>query len=593
MKLILKYSLRNLVRIPIRSALYFATLFIATLAVCLCGKLYQSTITASENFANNYPFVATVTIRQHTMPDGQQIHSDNYLSFNHLEILLKSDEVVAYNIKMRAGSLAEDEIINMLPNDDLLNSPAISYIAPGRYIDVYAVANPYMLSDFFNGDKELMSGEWFSEEELRGGQRVILVSEAVADKYDFSSGDTIIHKCFSNPNSYAEYRITGIFESEANELVAYIPLSDYLRDVAIYRTDLAYLTDEKTLSMQAFRLDRIDFLLKDEDSGEKFIRDAKALGLDGSMFSIAINDKSYKTVERGLEAIERITITVLAIICTTAFAVIILLSVFYHIAKQKEKKILRALGMNRESVTAIVLCEILLLIIFSCGTGYCVGTAVSDDMIEYIDKNIIIGYNDAANADSSDPHAETLLAAPIRLSLVEKTIDEQMIPVLELGNDVDESLKARTELFYLNTDTAIKLLGVSSANIETFKNTASYGEQILDSNNRASGYRFKCWAPLGSEYQIGDTFSVITQSANGAVKLVESDGKWMYDSPTSEIYRQIALTIVGYYDGTDYPDDISFLMSLEELERLYQYSTVVTEDFRCNRYEDMEDICLK
>ncbi|MBP3378587.1 MAG: hypothetical protein J6L96_07545, partial [Clostridia bacterium] len=385
---------------------------------------------------------------------------------------------------------------------------------------------------------------------------------------------------------------------------AYIPLEDYFRD----RRDLfhgsLYLTDE---AMKDLQISRIDLLLRDKDSGEKLIRYADEIGLDMTRYEIAVNDKKFKTVDDGLSAICRIAVTVLVSVCLTAVAVLILLSVFYHVAKQKEKHVLHALGMPEVKVAGIIACEILTLVIVAFSVGGIVGRCSSDALISYVDDNILSSYEQ--KTQDGEAFTETPLSAPINLTLRESQIPTVSIPYLSLGkyNPGDLEL-CRREVLYIN-EKMVNVLGVESADIGGFANRASYSQEIL-SELRNRTITFKCYVPSTSNYKVNDRIKIFVQDPSGGIQLGETrlvytkqeDGTWLIDQvedlryyrPTDEVgVMKESFIVVGYFDPSDYPEGTDIVMALEELELMYQYCTVTSEKYRGNRYEFWEDVCLK
>lgn len=608
MKLIFKYSFRNLVRTPLRSLLYFLTIFVSVLTVILCGKIYGSAKLARENFSENYPFVATVMVRPQLGPEGIPVSFNQYFSLDHLELISGSDQVVTANIDIPVGFLAEDEIIKKLPSNELLESDSFATSVSNDIITVRAINTPYLVSEFISGRWTLTSGEWFTEEQLRGGHRVMLISESIAEKYGFAVGDKIIYRPYLLGLKYAEYTVVGIFNGESTMYSAYMPLEDYFRECDSLRLNNLHMTSEM---MNNFQISRIDLLLQDKNSGEKLIRYADAAGLDMAQFEIAINDKAFKTIDDGLSSICRIAVTVLVSVCLTAVAILALLSAFYHLAKQKEKNVLCALGMPRGKVTMVIVCEVLTLIILATVAGGIVGSVGADFMISYVDGNILSNYQQEAQEGES--FAETLLSTPIQLTLRQSEAQTASIPYLPLGrNNPDGHALCRREMLYIDEE-AVDIIGVESADIVNFKNSTSHSEDILTGNRRET-VTFECYVPEASSYKINEKLNIFTQDPTGGVELriykqeyvMLDDGGWgvriddeLHYSRTvlaldgEQYSAKQQLVVVGYFDPEDFPEGTDIVMALDELELLYQYCTVTSENYRGNRYELWEDVCSK
>ena len=105
MKFAVRHAFINVVRMPVRTALCFLIIFAVTAVSAVCIRLNKLTESARERFADEYPAVATVSVRVTTSPDGVRSYASKRLYLDDAAMLARSDTVRSYGISIFAGKL--------------------------------------------------------------------------------------------------------------------------------------------------------------------------------------------------------------------------------------------------------------------------------------------------------------------------------------------------------------------------------------------------------------------------------------------------------------------------------------------------------
>lgn len=574
MKFTLKHAFLNIVRMPARTAICFL-ITLSTVAVSVvCGHIAAVTDATIDSFASAYPIVATVYARPVEMPDGRLDVVPPSLTLDDVVLLSNTDSVRAYNITLTAGALAESALIDTLPDNSIFEEEPAPHLENESDTAVNAVNNIQLTEAFFSGDSVLTAGELFTESDMRGGSRAIIISSATADRYGLTVGDSITIKVKLN-KLYAVYHIRGVYESARGMTCAYIPLADYFKDLAVFGGSDSYL--ENSIRRTDI-VSRLDFLLTDGESIETFITDALRHGFDASAYNISVNDKPYKTVLQGLRDIRTVSLVVLFSVLVVGVAVFILVSVFFSLSRKRERTVLRALGMKNAHISTMFVCEIavIALVAFLCGIGG--GYAVADTALTIIERTsfheTVAQANEARVTEDVREEKWLTLQKTIEISLTDSYTgtDGYILPVEDFTlSDTDNT--TRYEVFWSDGE-SVPITGVVWLDVPGFVNEPSWPHSICKDSHRIGGYSFDCYVPEGSEYDIGDMIVIWPQNEQTTSMMLQIGEKHTY---VSAGYFDAYLRVVGNYTSDTYS---GVVMPKRELELLCAYAGVTGDVYR-------------
>ncbi len=574
MKFTLKHAFLNIVRMPARTAICFL-ITLSTVAVSVvCGHIATVTDATIDSFASAYPIVATVYARPVEMPDGMLNVVPPSLTLDDVVMLSKTDSVRAYNITLMAGALAESALIDTLPDNSIFEEQPAQHLENESDTAVNAVNNIQLTEAFFSGDSVLTAGELFTESDMRGGSRAIIISSDTADRYGLTVGDSITIK-FKLNKQYAVYHIRGVYESARGMTCAYIPLADHFKDYAVFGGIDSYLENS---ARRVDTVSRLDFLLQGEESVETFITDALRHGFDASAYNISVNDKPYKTVLQGLRDIRTVSLVVLVSVLAVGAAVFILAAVFFSLSRKRERTVLRALGMKNAHISTMFACEIAVIALAASLCGGWIGYTVADTALGMIERtsfhDTVAQANEARVTEDIREEKWLTLQKTIEISLTDSYtgLDGYILPVEDFTlSDTDNT--TRYEVFWADGE-CIPITGVVWLDVPGFVNESSWPHSICKDSHRMSGYSFDCYVPEDSEYDIGDVIVVFPQNEQESSMMMIIGEEHIY---TSTGIFEVYLRVIGKYSSDIYS---GVVMPKRELELLCEYAGVTGDIYR-------------
>lgn len=575
MKRVLKLALKNIVAIPQRTFIYFSIVFITVLTVVVCFTLYSVGNDAGERFERDYATVATVYPKTISNEVGTAtVRSGAYLSFDDLASLRSSDTVAAYGFSILCGSVPDAEIISRLPGEWLLEKEPQKIIKP-TYYSLYAVENLMLLDRFFRGDSVITEGAPFSDTDVRRAERVAIISQTVAEHHGLHVGDDIVFDM--KDNCFVIFKITGIYSSKLGLNDCYIPFSTFSKLYGAMHSN-TYVTD----SERRYRITRMDFLLNDVNGGGEFISDAINNGLDIGNFDIAVNDRQYKIAMNGISSLCNVSAVVFVSVLCAGVALVVLISFFYSAMRQKERHVLRALGIKDREVSGMMLTESAIIIAFSLLAGMAAGIPASRLAVLIADEQQTESTKTEISYSVIDPFDKTpemTLQRDMDFSLfgsADSYISENIIPYRRAIASEDEVAHRYERFWVYKTNEEITVLGITKADINDFSNVASNPYSLTKDFSRKRGYTFDCYVSEHSQYNVGDIIYFYA-SPEGTIVRVTADGQFNQER---KIY--FAFKVAGTYTG-DYDADV--VVAMEEMELLCDCVYLHSDGYNNDRYD--------
>ncbi|MBR2634554.1 MAG: ABC transporter permease [Clostridia bacterium] len=578
MKVFFHFVFRNVIRRPLRSFLCFFIALLTALVMIVCQTISQRVESALTDLEKNYPAVATITRRAVISPDGVKIPSSRYLTVDEAYPLSQSGSVKAWNITLPAGSLAQEELMGKLPDEEFLAEPPREVISVDDRVSVQAVNNLVLTEAFYSGESKIVEGRLFTSEEMRGGTRAIILSRNTARRYGLALGDKVTFD-FENSGSFSLYRVVGIYESGKGTELCYIPLEDYFRDLCMLWPTGAHLD---SVAARPDRVIRLDFLLTSPESGEVFIRDAQSLGFDLSAFDININDGAYFAVKDGLEGILLLSRIVFFSVLTVGTVILALIIWFFSSSGKNERTVLRVLGMKSAKISAMFASEYVLIMIAALSAALLSGGAVSDSALHFVERCALEEAVEEANAQedlSERTNREIILKRKIHLSLIDG-YEGLVGEVHAVSNHLEEGkIGVRREIFWSQSG-AMTLLGMTDFAVDGFENTASFERDILSESGKLSGYYFRCYVPENSPYRVGEIIPLMPQKMGEALVFTGDLANGLYRG----VLISSGLVVSGIYPPEAHIGE-EFVLPMKELELMCEYLSISSEKYRSVRYD--------
>lgn len=242
----------------------------------------------------------------------------------------------------------------------------------------------------------LYDGGFFTNEQLKNGENVIIIEKSLADLNDISIGDTItIEKVEmkrgrkdtteedSGSSIEVTYEIVGIYETENKsdlsnnnfgmsmnneENKMYVPSMSVLKMQEI-GLDADALN---TLKQTGYTLESVTFIIDDPENSDLFIEEVKNMkDIDLTYRTLSIDNAAYQKMVGNIESISSTARILVVVVIIAGISIIMLLSMLTIKDRKYEIGVLLSLGESKIKVLFQLVSEILIvgIIAFTLAVG--------------------------------------------------------------------------------------------------------------------------------------------------------------------------------------------------------------------------------
>lgn len=572
--MIFKLAIKNIVRSPGRTLLYFLIIFMTALSVS-CGCFVKlAGDNASSSLASDYMFVATLT----SATTGEY---DKGAGLSDFIICAKSDTVKAYNVSLTLdiGELAEPEALTSLPvkieNPD--DVPAVTSRKIG--CDVLASNNIALEPLFFDGTYYFVAGGDFTKEGYAGDRAEMIIPRWVSEKYSINVGDTVVKYMQGVNIIYRAHTVVGVYDtadSDSASLPSYEPIE-------LYCQEYARLTLGKTDYIDGIGINRADFVLGSSGDFEKFVLDAKENGLSFTSCKLTFNDKAYNILKGQLDNVNMIILLMIAVISLTCAGVITFFTAYFYNSRKNEFAVLRCLGMPQRKVRLLFFTEIIILFVISASLGAFTGYKSSGAVCDYINTSVMTEANEMANIKQSELTRDSARKARlpleqivgIRISLEKAPEAEDKITNRLLKSDGKISVRyqniynsnvegtsGQPDEVWKTEDKWEKLRLCSVSDITSVNTSVSYEEAYEE---RGFPGRVFCYVSESSGHKAGDIIRV-QKTLYSELYMYSGVGGVFAGRP---IISFSTLCVAGTYEENEYFSGNDIIVRAEDFDGIY------------------------
>lgn len=278
-------------------------------------------------------------------------------------------------------------------------------------------------SNFTSETGTIVSGRYFTDDEVNNSEKVVMIEKTIADLNDISVGDNITVKRVnqrgpmssdddSSSSIEITYKVVGIYKTSnptdvsSSGFMGSFNLTEntmYAPYTTILSADLEGLTgDELTAAKEkitenGYEVRNVTFNLKNPSDTDAFIAEVKAMkDIDTKYRSLSANDAAYEQMVGPIENVAS-TSTVLVIVVVVAGAFIIgLLSMLSIKDRKYELGVLLSLGESRFKIVAQLICEMLIIAIVSFGAA-----AIVSNCTAQLTTNFLLNQEIASSENQS------------------------------------------------------------------------------------------------------------------------------------------------------------------------------------------------
>ncbi|MBQ3490249.1 MAG: ABC transporter permease [Clostridia bacterium] len=575
---VLKFAFRNLVRLPLRTLLYFSIVFFIALSISASLFVYGACANAKEALDESYIFVASLVPRK-----------KDSLSLRDIGYCADGTEILSYNVSMSEnnGVILGGAYMQKLPKKtESKNAPAAWMDEIGAKL--VAVENLYLVPSFFSGECTMRDGTGITQKGYVGESAEVVIPWWFAEKYGISVGDILIRRYYRNDYGeyiYLESGVVGIYETNAlspNEMdyPVYIPL-------AVAELDYATLVAELYTPTSELLIERADFVLKDRQSFEPFVLRTKENGLDFREADLIFNNSSYDTLNGELQNITAIAMLVFFTVLAVGLGVLVFFTIYLCHARKREQELLLALGMSRYKISLMFAIELIAIVFVSALIGCGVGYMAADGVCGYVNESVLSSAELSEKIENIGSDAISSLTKPLEQKIrLEISIEESeislpnvMINYARIPN-VDE-IGVSKHLYYN--------IGSNLQNILEGKRREPISVVGITDMSAVKTNLFNDVLVNGICVFVSKDFDM-SQTNNGIIYLTPYDlngyvslSKDAHMLGNASLPEKAYVHIVGTYEENPYCSGSDMLVSMEDYHKLYSEFSITDENFYFER----------
>ncbi len=363
---ILQHSFKSLIRKPVKGIMIFCIL-ILVFGLVFTGIIVQNSVSESKEYVR-VKLGATVRI----LPDYMKAMADEIEDYSIMRPNASLADNLANDERIKGVFLVKNgwsQGVNITSgrenNRDMMDMPE-DYEMPA-YFDMVG-SNMAKPIEFETGNLTLDDGEFFTQEQVDKGDRVVLITHQLAKANNLKVGDTLTilneQKMYSaemydpeNPEYQDDFTITGIYSGNGPEQ------ADRLFMPIQVTYDYAWEGEEDLL-------DNVYLLLHDPMDVDQFIEDNKDK-LPNKYMTLDANDDEFKTLTQPLDLLEIITSLLIWVIFGAGALIVLSIVTIFVRDRKFEIGLLLASGESKLKIISQFVFELVIvaLIAFIVSAG--------------------------------------------------------------------------------------------------------------------------------------------------------------------------------------------------------------------------------
>ncbi len=378
---VIKMAIRNLVRFPRKTILYGLVVILLAIAVTASLFVYYASDIAGITLNENYVFVASLVKRT----------QDRDIPLSEIFKCTEYENLLAFNVTVSQGEgvLPGGSALTAFPSADTTDERADVWIEE-FCCPVYGVENLGLIYPFFAEECEISSGTSFTTKGYCGETDEIVIPWWLAERYGVQVGDIVNRRYLRQTGEFSYIYIptvvVGIYTSSApspniENYPAYIPL-------ALAEVDYGKILPSST-SAKNIGIERADFVLKSREDFSDFVAFAQSNGLDFTAATLVFNNSTYDVLKAELKNIGMITFLIFLGVLFVGIGILIFLTAYLFKLREKEMKILHALGMKKLKIYALLALEFALVIVVFSSAGFFIGRFSSEAICVFVNDTIL------------------------------------------------------------------------------------------------------------------------------------------------------------------------------------------------------------
>ena len=349
-----------------------------------------------------------------TMPDD---YTD--LTTKEIETIVANSKYIksyTYNLGYSANAIDFDYIeINTSTT-----APEGTNAHIGLAMPELTVKNSSVSTDIANVGS-IVSGAYFTNEQLKNGDLVVMIEQTLATLNDIKVGDTITvekveRKMGEESTSVSiAYKVVGIYKattttdlsssdfiqsSSMPENTLYVPTNSIFEIDYIGMTDVEKTAAKSLAVTDGYKVKSVTFVLNDSDDSDAFIAEVKAMkDINMTYRSLTLNDTAYEATVGNIENVASTAGILVIVVSFAGIAILMLLSILSLKDRKYEIGVLLSLGESKLKVTLQLISETLIIALLAFTIATVTSNFFSQTVTNYLLKQ---GVNSTSTTTTED-----------------------------------------------------------------------------------------------------------------------------------------------------------------------------------------------
>ena len=403
---ILKNAVKNITRSKGKNILICIIITVITICSCIGLSIYKAGKNLVATYKKTNPLEVSFNLDMQKLRSASDDEKTNFqgLTTTDIEKYASSDLVKDYYYTLEA-SLSSDSVNavedNKRPSDDdkLDNKDSDKKKFNMGDFRITAYSSFAYLTDFTDGDKKITSGKMVTGS---SDENEIVISSSLASANSLKVGDEVSFTLPDDESATFTYKIIGIYSNsseesdtnfmqmnalnEANQI--YANLSSLKSILEKQSTDDDKLVDSNGLQAR--------FYLNKNSDLSKFKKEVKEKGLS-KYYNIGTNESEIAETLKPIKNISTFSLNFLLVVLILGIIILAVINILNIRDRKYEIGVLRAIGMSKVKVTIQLMCETLIIALFSLIIGTGIGILLSQPVTDKILSSEISSYQEKAS----------------------------------------------------------------------------------------------------------------------------------------------------------------------------------------------------
>lgn len=307
-----------------------------------------------------------------SFPQAPEISSEQYMAF------AKSEHLKSYQMDMTTGvTFDELKAVDEEANEGLIGSTSGEYASPKAKLLGFSDTNN--LPDFADGLRKIMEGSLFEN------KNECLISSDFADLNGLKIGDTFVIKDTANKKNIT-LTVAGIYADATKATNVPEGMFSLEGSYGNRRNEILVGIETMTANFDINDLRvNAEYELKSPDLVEDFEKELREKGLP-AVYNVETDEAGYNKIVAPVVGLSKISMTFMWVILVVGGIILLFITSMAIRERKYEIGVLRAMGMKKAKVAAMLVAETMMITALCLGVGLGIGSAVSqpiaDSLIE-------------------------------------------------------------------------------------------------------------------------------------------------------------------------------------------------------------------